>query len=151
MIKDLFKSYFHFPKRQPGWPLLAITGGATVILSVLYLPLGLLGFASFIYLYIILLFISSHNCLRGIRPLYSSPSIHPTFCSEAPSAPSAPMSTCQQCKPCRQCTPCQQCQQFTARYYLHLWWYFYNDYHYHWDKLEEAWYVVAMCNRMLHF
>ena len=54
MIKDLFKNYFHFPKRQPGWPLLAITGGATVILSVLYLPLGLLGFASFIYLYIIL-------------------------------------------------------------------------------------------------
>jgi phosphatidylserine decarboxylase len=54
MIKDLFKKYFHFPKQQPGWPVLAIIGGATVILSVLYLPLGLLGFASFIYLCIIL-------------------------------------------------------------------------------------------------
>ena len=54
MKTDLFKKYFHFPKQQPGWPVLAITGGATVILSVLYLPLGLLGFAIFIYLYIIL-------------------------------------------------------------------------------------------------
>ena len=51
---DLFKKYFHFPKQQPGWPVLAIIGGVTVILSVLYLPLGLLGFASFIYLFIIL-------------------------------------------------------------------------------------------------
>ena len=54
MIKDLFKSYFHFPKQQPGWPIVAIIGGATVILSVLYLPLGVLGFASFIYFTIIL-------------------------------------------------------------------------------------------------
>ena len=112
---------------------------------------------SYIYLSMILLFISSHDSLRGIHPLYSSPSIHPTFCSEAPSAP---MSTCQQgkpckqCKPCRQCTPCQQCQrcqQFIARCYFHLWWYFYYDYHYHWDKLQEASYVVAMCNHILHF
>ena len=54
MIKDLFINYFHFPKQQPGWPILAIAGGVTVILSVLYLPLGLFGFASLIYLYIIL-------------------------------------------------------------------------------------------------
>ena len=54
MIKDLFENYFHFPKQQPGWPILAIIGGAVVILSALYLPLGLLGFASFIYFMIIL-------------------------------------------------------------------------------------------------
>ena len=54
MIKDLFTNYFHIPRQQPGWPLLAIAGGLTVILSALYLPAGLIGFSGFIYLHIIL-------------------------------------------------------------------------------------------------
>ncbi len=54
MYKDLFTNYFHIPKQQPGWPLLAIAGGLTVILCALYLPAGLMGFSGFIYLHIIL-------------------------------------------------------------------------------------------------
>ena len=73
MIKDLFKKYFHFPKQQPGWPVLAIIGGATVIFSVLYLPLGLLGFASFIYLCVIL--------RRPQRVLSKRPSV-PDSCTD---------------------------------------------------------------------
>jgi hypothetical protein len=54
MYKDLFIKYFHIPKQQPGWPLLAIAGGLDIILCALYLPAGLIGFSGFIYLHIIL-------------------------------------------------------------------------------------------------
>ena len=32
MVKDLFTNYFHIPKQQPGWPLLAIAVVLAVIL-----------------------------------------------------------------------------------------------------------------------
>ena len=54
MYRDLFTMYFHIPKHQPGWPLLAIAGGFAIILCALYLPAGLIGFSGFIYLHIIL-------------------------------------------------------------------------------------------------
>jgi len=54
MIKELFEKYFHVPRQQPGWPVLAVAGGLTAIVSALYLPLGLIGLAGLIYLKIIL-------------------------------------------------------------------------------------------------
>jgi hypothetical protein len=66
MVKDLFTNYFHIPKQQPGWPLLAIAGGLAVILCALYLPAGLIGFSGFIYLHIIL-----HSLRRAISKLPS--------------------------------------------------------------------------------
>ena len=66
MVKDLFTNYFHIPKQQPGWPLLAIAGGLAVILCALYLPAGLIGFSGFIYLHIIL-----HSPRRTISNLPS--------------------------------------------------------------------------------
>jgi hypothetical protein len=66
MVKDLFTNYFHIPKQQPGWPLLAIAGGLAVILCALYLPAGLIGFSGFIYLHIIL-----HSPRRTISKLPS--------------------------------------------------------------------------------
>ena len=66
MVKDLFTNFFHIPKQQPGWPLLAIAGGLAVILCALYLPAGLIGFSGFIYLHIIL-----HSPRRTISNLPS--------------------------------------------------------------------------------
>lgn len=54
MIKEQFEKYFHVPRQKPGWPVLAVAGGLTAIASALYLPLGLIGLAGFIYLKIIL-------------------------------------------------------------------------------------------------
>ncbi|MGB0398261.1 MAG: hypothetical protein ACPGHX_08515, partial [Candidatus Puniceispirillaceae bacterium] len=54
MIKEKFEKYFHVPRQQSGWPVLAVAGGLTAIASALYLPLGLIGLAGFIYLKIIL-------------------------------------------------------------------------------------------------
>ena len=50
MIKEQFEKYFHVPRQKPGWPVLAVAGGLTAIASALYLPLGLIGLAGFIYL-----------------------------------------------------------------------------------------------------
>jgi len=54
MIKEQFEKYFHVPRQQPGWPVLAVAGGLTAIVSALYLPLGMIGLAGFVYLNIIL-------------------------------------------------------------------------------------------------
>ena len=51
---EQFEKYFHVPRQEPGWPVLAVAGGLTAIVSALYLPLGLMGLAGFIYLKIIL-------------------------------------------------------------------------------------------------
>jgi len=50
----LFSQYFQFPGRRPGWPVLAAAGAAAAGCSALYLPFGIIVFAGFVYLALIL-------------------------------------------------------------------------------------------------
>ena len=57
-----------FPSNQPEWRLLAAAGALVVCLTAVWLPFGIIGFASFLYLAVL---------LRPLAPSLSPPSSFP--------------------------------------------------------------------------
>ncbi len=51
---EVLNGVFQLPGGKPGWPVLALAGAICICLLALYLPAGLMGFAGFIYLVILL-------------------------------------------------------------------------------------------------